>query len=148
MGLLTKIFSAGVPDLLKSAGSLAKDIRTAITGDLSPEDKAALQQKALDLEAMTKQASTELSQMQTNIIIAEAKSQSWLARNWRPLLMLIAMVIVANNYIIYPYLSMFTTKAAILTLPPDLWGLLKIGVGGYVVGRTVEKGIDKWKGNA
>jgi hypothetical protein len=26
-----------------------------------------------------------------------------------------------------------------LVLPPDMWALLKIGVGGYIVGRSGEK---------
>jgi hypothetical protein len=30
-------------------------------------------------------------------------------------------------------------------LPPDMRDLLKIGVGGYVVGRSVEKGVRVWK---
>jgi len=32
-----------------------------------------------------------------------------------------------------------------LPLPPDMWELLKIGVGGYIVGRSVEKGVKVWK---
>jgi len=47
--------------------------------------------------------------------------------------------IVANNYIIYPYLSLFWSEAPKLILPPDLWDLLKIGLGGYIVGRSSEK---------
>ena len=30
-------------------------------------------------------------------------------------------------------------------IPPDMWDLLKLGVGGYVVGRSVEKGVKVWK---
>jgi len=43
------------------------------------------------------------------------------------------------NYIVQPYLIMFGINAPVLTLPEDLWGLMKIGVGGYVVGRSAEK---------
>lgn len=73
------------------------------------------------------------------IILGEVQGQSWLQRNWRPLLMLSIVSIVVNNYIVYPYLSMFTTKVVILDLPADLWGLMKIGVGGYIIGRSTEK---------
>ena len=47
---------------------------------------------------------------------------------------------IANNYIIVPIFN--TTPAEI---PPDMWDLLKLGVGGYVVGRSVEKGVKTFK---
>lgn len=75
------------------------------------------------------------------IIVAEAQGDSWLQRNWRPLLMVMFGVIIANNYLIVP---IFRTPAA--DIPPDMWDLLKLGLGGYVVGRTVEKGLKTWKG--
>jgi hypothetical protein len=78
------------------------------------------------------------------IILAEAKG-NWLQRSWRPMLMLIAMAIIANNYILVPYLSMFTDKVAVLELPDGLWTLLVTGVGGYVVGRSAEKAVTAWK---
>ena len=81
---------------------------------------------------------------QTKIILAEARG-GWLQRNWRPLLMMIIVLIVANNYLLYPYLSLFWEGARELSLPAELWSLMKIGVGGYVAGRSVEKGIDLWK---
>jgi predicted MFS family arabinose efflux permease len=72
------------------------------------------------------------------IIVAEAKG-GWLQKNWRPILMLSIVAIVVNNYIIYPYLSMFTEKVTMLDLPKQLWNLMLIGVGGYVTGRSGEK---------
>ncbi len=83
---------------------------------------------------------------QQNIIIAEATGGSWLQRNWRPGLMALFGAIVANNYIVYPYLRLFWPEAPIMEIPPDMWALLKLGVGGYVVGRSAEKGIEAWKG--
>lgn len=75
----------------------------------------------------------------TKIILAEANGESWLQRNWRPLLMLSVVAIIVNNYILVPYLVMFGVAAPLLDLPVQLWELLTIGVGGYVVGRSVEK---------
>jgi len=83
---------------------------------------------------------------QKEIITAEIKS-GWLSRSWRPILMLTIVAIVANNYLIYPYLSMFTEKVVVLDLPNKLWNLMQIGVGGYIAGRSGEKIVDKWKGN-
>jgi hypothetical protein len=85
-----------------------------------------------------------LLEAQSKIILAEAKG-GWLQRNWRPMLMVIIMLIVANNYIFVPYAAMFTDRAVILELPGGLWALLNIGVGGYVAGRTAEKILIKEK---
>jgi Na+-transporting methylmalonyl-CoA/oxaloacetate decarboxylase gamma subunit len=79
------------------------------------------------------------------VILAEAQGESWLQRNWRPLLMLTCITIIANNYVLYPYMRAIFGWGVALDLPEALWELLKIGVGGYVVGRSVEKGIDLWQ---
>jgi hypothetical protein len=82
------------------------------------------------------------------VVLAEAQGQSWLQRNWRPLLMLTCITIIANNYVLYPYMRAIFGWGVALDLPEALWELLKIGVGGYVVGRSVEKGIDLWRNGA
>ena len=70
---------------------------------------------------------------QTDIIRTEAASQHWLAANWRPLLMLtFGGLIVARWFgLAAPNLS----EAEYLAL----WDIVELGIGGYVVGRTVEK---------
>jgi hypothetical protein len=99
------------------------------------------------LEFLKQQQSGLLTELQgqIDIIQAEAKSEHWLTANWRPLTMLTFVVIIANNYILYPYLSLFWPDAPQLSIPPDMWDLLKIGLGGYVVGRSAEKGLKIWK---
>ena len=81
----------------------------------------------------------------SKIIIGEIQGKSALQRNWRPILMLSIVAIVVNNYILFPYLSMFTDKVVILELPNALFNLMTVGVGGYIVGRSGEKIIDKYK---
>lgn len=124
VGLVSKAIDKAVPDAVQ-ATDLKEKITTAIYG----------------------LAQTEL-QGAVNIIIAEVQGESWLQRNWRPLLMLTGIGIIANNYVLYPYLRLVFTSAPLLEMPDALWELLKIGVGGYVVGRTVEKGIDLWRNGA
>jgi len=113
--------------------------------DLTPAQKAQLEageQKFKEtLTASLINYNQTILEQQASIVRAEAQSQSWLARNWRPITMLVFVVIIANNYILYPYLGMFTAKATILKIPPDMWQLLKIGIGGYVIGRSVEKSV-------
>ena len=123
MGILGTILGEGVEGLLKGAGSLAKDIRTAITGEttLSSEARALIDTKLVELDATLAQLKVKTDELRHNIIMAETKSQSWMARNWRPILMLTIIAIVANNYIIFPYANLFTPKVVMLTLPDHLW---------------------------
>jgi hypothetical protein len=82
---------------------------------------------------------SKLAANKTSIILAEAQGESYLQKNWRPILMLVIVAIVANNHLLYPYLSLFFNAAPLLELPDKLWSLMQIGVGGYVVGRSGEK---------
>ena len=107
-----------------------------------PEQKAKAKLKLLSLEQDGQLREIE---EKAKVVIAEAQSEHKLAAIWRPLTMLMFAAIVANNYILYPYLSLFWESAPSLDLPPDLWDLLKIGLGGYVVGRSTEKAVKAWK---
>lgn len=104
--------------------------------DTVEKDKVRSELRAAILENVA-----ELERTAASVIMAEANGESWLQRNWRPLLMLLFGVIVANNFLIVPLFS--TPKADI---PPDMWDLLKLGIGGYVMGRSAEKGVKAWKG--
>jgi len=145
-GIIDKIASAGIGDILDGVGGLAKDVRAAVTGELSQEQKTALEQRAKDLEQQAIEAKSRLTEAQRDIITAEAEGESWLQRNWRPLLMSIFGVIIANNYILNPYLSAIFSVDIMLDIPPDMWQLLKIGIGGYIASRGGEKGVSIWKG--
>lgn len=114
----------------------------------SKEEKLELRNKLVEIEndiAVKIMAHEEKTvNAQKEIIVAEIKN-GWLSRNWRPILMLSITAVVVNNYILYPYLSMFTDKAILLDLPDKLWNLMTIGVGGYVIGRSGEKIIETIK---
>jgi len=140
MGLWDKIASLGIGEIAKGVGDLALKLRQAITGDLPPEKKAEVEMLLLELEKMESQLISKDKEVQSSVIIAEIKGQSWLQRNWRPLLMAIFGLIIANNYIIAPYIGLFmgSKYSLLLEIPADMWGLLKLGVSGYIVGRSVE----------
>jgi|TARA_S200002703_G_scaffold158842_2_gene170334 hypothetical protein len=93
--------------------------------------------------------SSNLEKMRGNIVLAEAKSQSWITASWRPLLMLVCICIIAINYLFFPLVAIFHPEIMThrLALPEELWNLLTLGVGGYIVGRSGEKMVDKWTGN-
>ena len=63
--------------------------------------------------------------------------------------MLVITAILANNFLLAPYAQALLGVSVTLDLPGPMWDLLTVGVGGYIVGRSAEKGIRTWKqGNA
>jgi len=107
------------------------------------KEQAAKLQAELSSEFMKYES--KFVSYQRDIIVAEARSESYLARNWRPMMMLSFVGVVVNNFMIAPYLKMFGVPYIIMEIPPDMWDLLKLGISGYIVGRSAEKGIKAWK---
>ena len=114
--LLSKVIDRAIPDK-----------------DKANEIKAEIQTQLLTLET------TELKAAE-NIIVAEAKGGSWLQRNWRPITMMTFVFIVAWNFILAPLF-----RQPFLVIPEQMWNLLQLGIGGYIIGRSGEKGIKTWK---
>ncbi|MFM9269973.1 3TM-type holin [Halomonas elongata] len=94
--------------------------------------KAELRRRLIDQQDAALQA-------RMKIILAEATGESWLQRNWRPLLMTVIVAIIANNYLVAPYLGAMFGVGLQLELPQQLWQLMTMGVGGYIAGRSGEK---------
>ncbi len=111
------------------------DLLSEIVED--PDERARLQ--AQFQLAMLQHESTLVSATR-DIVVAEAQSESWIARNWRPITALTFTAILANNYILVPWLRAFGVETiAVLDMPPELFTLLTVMIGGYVVGRSLEK---------
>ena len=126
-------------------GEAVKGVTDLVGQFVEDKDKAneletAIKNKLVSLEQ-------EVVKAQRDIIVAAATSQSFIARNWRPIMMLTFVFIIANNYILFPYVQLFGGTALELEIPEAMWGLLKIGVGGYVVGRSGEKMVESYAKN-
>lgn len=132
MGALLGLLKSPIKDTIASVG----DVLGKFITDPQERLKAQLELARIETEFQEKvlAADVEWAKTQADVIKAETTSQSWMARNWRPILMLVFTFIIAFNYIIAPIFS-------VKTLPPpeQMWELIKIGMGGYIVGRTVEK---------
>ena len=82
---------------------------------------------------------TKIKSEQASIVRAEVGSESMLARNWRPITMLMFVAIIANNYIVAPYVAAFGGHVPTLDIPNGMWALLNVGIGGYIASRGAEK---------
>tara|TARA_B100000949_G_C14146695_1_gene392969 strand:- start:252 stop:635 length:384 start_codon:yes stop_codon:yes gene_type:complete len=108
-----------------------------------PAAKAEAKRKLLEVQQSGELAEVEAAMQ---VVVAEAKSEHALTSQWRPITMLVFTAIVANNYIVAPYLQAMFDWSVTLEMPDQLWNLLSIGIGGYVIGRSSEKAIKNWKG--
>ncbi len=106
----------------------------------SEEERLTIKAKVFELQTQTAtemmQYESQLLESQSKVIMAEAQGQSWLQRNWRPITMLTFLVLVICDC--------FGLLA--FRLSEEAWTLLQIGLGGYVVGRSVEKIVPQFKG--
>lgn len=127
--------------LIETVTGVVGKVLDRVIPDTAARDKAKAEFSAAMLSSVG-----EIQKAAASIVLAEANGQSWLQRNWRPMLMVLFGFIIANNHVIVPYAAMFGVIVPILAIEPDMWDLLKIGVGGYVVGRSVEKAAATFKG--
>ena len=132
MNILATVANFILPGIFREVDKAVPD------QDLGAKLKASIQTAVLSADA-------QALQEQAGIVTAEAKGDSWLQRNWRPLTMMVFVSIVVNNYIVAPYAQAIFERSVSLPTPPDLWALIKIGLGGYVVGRSAEKCVAAWK---
>lgn len=126
-------------------GGIVGVIEKVVERAIPDKDQAAKLKQRLTLE-MLKMDSKEL-EAATQIIVAEAKGDSWLQRSWRPILMLWFAALVGAYWLGWtaPNLDVSTVNS--------LLDLVQIGIGGYVIGRTGEKIVKtgaeaakNWKG--
>lgn len=95
----------------------------------NPEEKAKAQ-----LQLVQMAQAGELAQLNAalQVILAEANG-NWLQRTWRPLMMLFFAGLVGARWFGYSAPNM--SEAEVL----ELWAIVKLGIGGYTIGRSVEK---------
>jgi hypothetical protein len=107
------------------------------TVDKAIPDKDLAEKLKAQLNTELLKSSTEQIKAAASIVEAEAKS-GWFSASWRPLLMYVLIFILVWNYIIGPVIKMVLGTVITFELPGDVWTLLQIGLGGYVVGRSGE----------
>lgn len=75
----------------------------------------------------------QLNAAAADIIKTEAASSHWLASNWRPLTMIVFVLLIVARW--FGWAAPGLSEAEYL----KLWSIVEFGLGGYVIGRSVEK---------
>lgn len=132
-----------VGSILEGIGQLAKDVRQAITGEVTPEKKAEIASKVTEME-------NQLSMATMSVALAEAQSQDKWTSRARPAFMYVfyILIIMAIPYGFMCLASPVKAQAVAVgfkswldAIPTDLWWLFGAGYLGYGAFRS----FDKWK---
>jgi len=99
---------------------------------LFPDPEAARRAESeIALALMNKSA--ELEAAAAAIIQAEARSEHFLAACWRPIVMLTFAALIVARWL--GWSAPGISEAEVV----KLWSIVELGLGGYVIGRSVEK---------
>ena len=122
-------------NIISILSSIAPSIFKIIDDAVADKDLAARLKHDLSKQMLDQKG--EIVKASSNVIMAEAKGESWLQRSWRPLMMVWFAILIGG------YWFGFVPNNMPVEIVEDLFTLVQIGIGGYVGGRTVEKVADK-----
>jgi hypothetical protein len=97
-----------------------------------PDPEMAKRMEA-DIMAEMWRNSHQLNAAAADIIKTEAASSHWLASNWRPITMIIFVMLIVARW--FGWAAPGLSEAEYL----KLWSIVEFGLGGYVGFRTLEK---------
>jgi len=125
-------------DFLNIVSNIFKPVASLVSEAIEDTDKAnelraQMYRIEAELSAKALEYERELMQAQASIINSEAKGESWLQRNWRPLMMMWFAAMLGMYWF-----GMTPENMSQETLN-NLFDLIQIGIGGYIVGRSAEK---------
>jgi hypothetical protein len=132
---MASLFGIDIKDLgsaVGSIGSVAKDIRAAITGK-TIVDEAAMAQ----IEVQLAQIESAQAQAQAKIDEVEASNPSIFVSGWRPFIGWTCGIALAYDFIIVPTLKSF--GLGIVALDVGVLMPLVLGMLGVTAARTAEK---------
>ena len=96
-------------------------------------DKEAADKAKLELIRLEQEGKLTELKAQAQIINTEAASEHWLAANWRPITMLIFVGLIVARWFGWAAPNLAEEEYI------KLWSIVELGLGGYVIGRSVEK---------
>lgn len=104
----------------------------AIASALVPQITEILS-KGIDAKGDAERIAKELAIVASSVVVSEAQGESWLQRSWRPLVMIWFSILIGVYW--------FGFVPANMPVPAinDLFNLVQLGLGGYVIGRSGEK---------
>ena len=120
-----------ISGIFKPFADLVDNVHTSTEEKLLLKNELAkinqeLTGKILELEG-------KLVDAQSKVLTAETQGDSWLQKNWRPMTMVTFLVLVVSTWL------GFSAPGLTEAMNLRLLDIVEIGLGGYVIGRSVEK---------
>ncbi len=116
-----------ISNIFKPAVDLIDELHTSDEEKLQMQ--SILKKVENDFNSKILEYESRLMEAQASIIRSESGGQSWLQRNWRPIVMLsFLLLVICDSFGLLAF-----------RLADQAWTLLQIGLGGYVIGRSAEK---------
>lgn len=126
-------FLAILPALLDAVGP--------ILAKVLPDEGQRLQMQ-LELQKALIEQQGDLSRSMAEVMKADAGSESPLARNARQITVLWALAMITWVGVVAPMIGLQVEVVATLKgVPAELWSLLTVGIGAYMLARSVDKNV-------
>ena len=147
--------------IIKGIGESVKGVMDSLDGLITSKEERMEQDNKLaeirnNLAEIQKDIYEKAADVETQLINAKSTALQGeingnrLQRNWRPILMICFGGIIIYQYFLVHLINVILTAFHVefqgsplfipeFNLPDRFWSLLEIGVGGYVVGRSLEK---------
>jgi hypothetical protein len=132
LGFLTGGFAEKGIELI---GKVVKD--KDLAEQLSHEFRVLCATQENELAKLAAETEKEVIERRGDVIKTEAASSHWLAANWRPITMLVFVGLIVARW--FGFAAPDLAEDEYLAL----WDIVQLGLGGYVIGRSVEK-IAPW----
>ena len=130
MGIVSKVIGGIASPLFDVIDEFVED------KDQRNKLKQALQTRMIESKDKRFQAAAD-------IVEAEVKKGGMSA--WRAALMWVFIAIIANNFILTPYLNAIFGAGIKLDMPSDMWNILMASIGGYVNVKAGVQGVKAHK---
>lgn len=126
------------PMLLSGVTDAVKTVIDRVWPD-AEKAAAAKTQAELELHRLAQAGELTALELATKVIMAEAGGESWLQRNWRPIVMLVFAGLITARWL------GLSAPGISDALELKLFEIVQLGLGGYVIGRSAEKVVREWK---
>jgi hypothetical protein len=136
--VLSKILSAGFGDIIESVGSVVDKFHTS--DEERVQMKLAIEKAITERMAVIESSIQERFKMVKGVIEAEMASGDAYTKRARPTLVYFGMVVIALNYLLFPWMAFaFGSAPPTIELPEEFWYAWTGVVGLWIVGRSAEK---------
>lgn len=112
---------------------LTGKINGLISEKIKDKEKVLELQTEIEKEILKFEENLEKAEEISEDVVSKNTEESWLTRNWRPITMLVFVILIVLDWF------GLSSSSAPVELKEKIYSLMEISMGGYVAGRSLEK---------